>query len=231
MRFSDGLGGMLPTKWVLQTLEEEGKLKDVDMYLFKVLCERLGYWLYSCGKEISVSVNVCPDCLNDLKFPYAYASIMKEYGIPPQLVEVEFLENATLNHTQLIKKLAKSLKNYGICCSLDDFGSGYSSFQVLANVEVDELKIDRSLFTDPENKREQIVVRHIIAAAKELGAKTVAEGVESPEYAKMLRGAGCDYVQGYAFYRPMSTKEFERRFVLSDETANINYPSSYQCHI
>ena len=92
---------------------------------------------------------------------------------------------------------------------------------MLTHSEIGVLKIDRSLFQQEGNGRERTILRHIIATARELGMRTVAEGVESRSYVEYLRSLGCDFIQGYVFYRPMPVEEFEERFLRRGETVPL----------
>ncbi|WP_306817519.1 EAL domain-containing protein [Murimonas intestini] len=114
------------------------------------------------------------------------------------------------------------LKDFGFSCSLDDFGNGYSSFSVLTNTDLTVMKIDRSLFRDVSNPRERILLSHILQTANELNLETVAEGVEDRQYIDFLRKLGCDYVQGFVFYRPMPAEEFEERFLIRNEKIDLD---------
>ena len=116
-----------------------------------------------------------------------------------------------------VKRVVTEIKDFGFSCSLDDFGSGYSSFSVLTNVDLSTLKIDRSLFMNENDTREQIIIRNILKTAQALHMKSVAEGVETRGYVDFLRELGCDYVQGYVYYKPMPAEEFEERFLVNGE--------------
>ena len=101
------------------------------------------------------------------------------------------------------------IRDRGFICALDDFGSGYSSLNLLKNLPIDVLKLDVLFFRQSLDKqRERIVVRHIINMAKELQIRVIAEGVEEQESLKFLRNAGCDTVQGYIFAKPMPIEDF-----------------------
>ena len=104
----------------------------------------------------------------------------------------------------------RKLQSKGFICSLDDFGSGYRSLNLLKNLPIDVLKLDIMFFHKSEDsEKERIVVSNFIHMAKELRIKTIAEGVESVENVDFLRSCGCDVVQGYAFFKPMPLEDFE----------------------
>lgn len=136
---------------------------------------------------------------------------------PKDCIEFELLESIVLNQVDRVKEVVSEIKDFGFSCSLDDFGSGYSSFSVLTNSDISTLKIDRSLFRNVTDSREKILLRHVLQTAQELHMKTVAEGVETQEYVEFLKELDCDYVQGYVYYRPMPPEEFEERFLIRNE--------------
>ena len=150
-----------------------------------------------------------------------YKQVYEKVPCPKDCIEFELLESIVLNQIDLVQVVIGQLRDYGFSCSLDDFGSGYSSFSVLTNTELKTLKIDRSLFRNYSDPRERILVRHIVETAKALDLKTVAEGIETKEYVEFLKKLGCDYIQGFIFYKPMPVDEFEKRFLIDCERAEV----------
>lgn len=111
---------------------------------------------------------------------------------------------------ELLKKTVLAIHEAGYLCSMDDFGSGYSSLSLLKEVPVDILKLDRTFFDDAANTRSDRVVEHVIALAKDLHMQTIAEGIETMEQVEQLRGMQCDLIQGYVFYKPMDIASFQQ---------------------
>lgn len=126
-----------------------------------------------------------------------------------------------MNQVERVNTVVNQLKEFGFGCSLDDFGSGYSSYSVLTNTKLGALKIDRSLFQNESDPRERVLVRHIVEMAKELDMKVIAEGVETEGYVEYLKKLHCDYIQGFIFYKPMPVEEFEERFLINNERAKL----------
>ena len=151
-----------------------------------------------------------------------FSTLYDRSPCPKDCVEFELLESIVLNQVDRVKEVVGQLKDFGFSCSLDDFGSGYSSFSVLTNTDLTVMKIDRSLFRDVSNPRERILLSHILQTANELNLETVAEGVEDRQYIDFLRELGCDYVQGFVFYRPMPAEEFEERFLIRNEKIDLD---------
>ena len=173
------------------------------------------------GKKIRISVNLSSDMFNYRYFFKYYEEVYEKFPCPKDCIEFELLESIVLNQVDQVQNVVEQLRRFGFSCSLDDFGSGYSSFSVLTNTQLEALKIDRSLFRNENDPRERVLIRHILESAKELKLKTVAEGVETRGYVEYLKSLGCDYVQGYVFYRPMPVEEFEERFLKNGERARV----------
>ena len=123
---------------------------------------------------------------------------------------MEFTESIAFDNTALLLQTVARLKKAGFSCSIDDFGKGYSSLGLLKNLPIDVLKID-SLFFDegPDRNKDMALVEGIIDMVKKFDIRTVAEGIESMDQVEYLKQIGCDYVQGYVFYRPMPQSDYE----------------------
>ena len=156
-----------------------------------------------------MSFNITNTSLFDEDFLHDYLDIYSKYQISEQLIEFEFMENIRFDYYDQVKEMIVAFKKRGFTCSLDDFGSGYSSFNILLENLVDVLKIDKMFFDKPLNHKHQEVITHIVNMAHTLGMKVLAEGIETKEYVDFLKSIGCDYVQGYYYYRPMPLHEFQ----------------------
>ena len=221
VRWIDPQKGMIPVAEFLPELEKNGFIGDLDLYLFERVCKHIRRWLEVYGKKIRISVNLSSDMFNYRYFFKYYEEVYEKFPCPKDCIEFELLESIVLNQVDQVQKVVEQLRRFGFSCSLDDFGSGYSSFSVLTNTQLEALKIDRSLFRNENDPRERVLIRHILESAKELKLKTVAEGVETRGYVEYLKSLGCDYVQGYVFYRPMPVEEFEERFLKNGERARV----------
>lgn len=221
MRWQDPERGMIPPSEFLPVLEESGVIDLADLCLFEQCCKTIDRWTAAYGKQIQISVNLSASMFNYEYFMEQYQEARRNYSTPAGCLQFELLESIVLNQTDRVRTVVDELKRCGFSCALDDFGSGYSSYGVLANSEISVLKIDRSLFRREGDPRERTIIRHIVETAHELGMRTVAEGVETPGYVEFLRDLGCDYVQGFVFYRPMPVDEFEERFLRRGERAKL----------
>jgi EAL domain-containing protein (putative c-di-GMP-specific phosphodiesterase class I) len=144
-----------------------------------------------------------PDLLDDI------ATVLKNTGMAPHLLELEITEGMVVqNPTQAIKLLT-AIKALGVRLAIDDFGTGYSSLGQLKNFPIDTLKVDRSFIRDiATNAGDKAITEAIIAMGKTLSLTVVAEGVETLEQETFLRGQACDEMQGYYFSRPIPADEF-----------------------
>ena len=138
-----------------------------------------------------------------------YEAIQKTYGVASHLLEFELTETVVFENLELLKNVIAQIHAAGFQCSMDDFGSGYSSLNVLKEIPVDILKLDGAFFDKEGDPRGNDVVETAIELARKLGMKTVAEGVETFTQVEFLRNADCDMVQGYVFSKPLSIENFE----------------------
>ena len=141
-----------------------------------------------------------------------YEVIRAKYDVPVEYIEFELTETLVFGDPELFVGVINELHEHGYRCSLDDFGSGYSSLNMLKDIDIDVMKLDRAFFLagDDTECREWYVIESVIDLAKRLEVETVAEGVEEPGQVERLRAMNCDLLQGYVFSRPVPQPEFER---------------------
>lgn len=210
--------GLISPRLFIDLFEKNGFIVDLDRFTFDRVCRFyketvLGGGLPAC----IISVNVSRLGLMRPDFIKAYTEIRDSYGIPAGCIELELTESLIFGDYKLFTTIVTECKRNGFLCSIDDFGTGYSSLNMLKSIYVDALKLDKQFFRHSEDpERGQKLVKNIIAMAKDLHIKTVAEGIEEESQVEQLRAAGCDAIQGFVFARPMSMKDFEA-FVKSRE--------------
>lgn len=203
-------GKVIPPDRFIPVFEQKFMINRLDRYVFEEVCRWLRHLIDTGKKALPVSVNVSRLQFYDHEFVTRYVEIRDKYRIPPNLLEIEFTESIVIDNANLLQEVVKQLKKAGFSCTIDDFGKGYSSLSLLKTLPVDVLKLDKFFFDGGEDKkRDQAVVQGIIDMVSKFDIRTVAEGVEDPEQVEFLKQAGCDYVQGYVFYRPMPEKDFE----------------------
>lgn len=203
--------GILPPLEFIPILERNGKIRELEHYVFEIVCG----WLKSQkdeGKDLfPISVNLSRSHFEDDDFLDAYMELVKIYEVEPSLIQFEITETIFMDesHIQKIKAGIEKIHAYGFGCALDDFGVGYSSLIFLKEIAIDVLKLDRSFFLDLANQRARTVISSIAELAEKLNIQTVAEGIETEEQMRYLPQIHCDVVQGYYFSKPLSIREFE----------------------
>lgn len=202
--------GIIPPNVFIPVFEETGLVVDLDRYMFWQVCRWYSNYLKTGRPLLNISINVSRLGIFRKDFLEYYTSVKEEHGIPDGVLELEFTETVVLDDDQAFQELVNTLRQRGFVCSLDDFGAGYSSLNMLKNLPINVLKLDVLFFRKSQDaQRDHIVVSNIIHMARQLNINTTAEGVESPELVEFLRGVGCDMVQGYVFSKPMPMADFD----------------------
>lgn len=201
----------LTTQDFITIAEESGIIVDIGAWVLEEACRTIKRWSVRFG-PIPISINVSARQLQEPDFVIRVLSIIKEYDIDPQLIELEITETVLLEALDDSFMVLGDLRKAGITISIDDFGTGYSSLAYLTRLPVDTLKIDRSFISG--HQRSKAVLEMIVAMAKTLQLKTVAEGVETEGQLDWLTYEGCDYIQGYFISRPISAIDFENQFLM-----------------
>lgn len=204
-------GAVVPPDHFIPVFERKLMIGQLDQYVMEEVCRWLRSRLDAGKPAPPVSVNVSRLQFYDEGFVARYVEIRDKYRIPPELVEIELTESIVLDNAELLLTTVRALKRAGFSCSIDDFGKGYSSLSLLKDLPVDILKIDSFFFDDQtDQKREWAIIQGIVEMVHKFGVHTVAEGIETEEQVARLRELGCDYVQGYYFYRPMPQVKYEQ---------------------
>lgn len=212
VRWQDPERGLVPPAEFIPILEKNGFIIKLDLYVFEQVCKVLKRWMQQGIPLVSISVNLSRAHLYDPKFLEPYQKIQEEYGVPAHLLEFELTETLVFENMETLVEMIGQIHKAGFTCSMDDFGSGYSSLNLLKDVPVDALKLDRAFFRSQstENSCGEAVLESVIELAGKLHMTTIAEGVELESQVQFLRRAGCDMVQGFVFSKPLSVEEFEQ---------------------
>lgn len=203
--------GLVSPAEFIPLFEKSGFVVELDRYIFEEACRWYSGYLAAGHTPIYLSVNVSRlDFLRD-DFVEHYTFIKNKYHIPDGLLELELTESLAVEDYVMHEDLTQKLQQNGFFCSIDDFGSGYSSLNVLKNLPVNTIKLDAVFFRGSKDiERERIVIAYFISMAAALGMRTVAEGVETVAQVDFLRRVGCDVVQGYIFSKPLPREDFEK---------------------
>lgn len=196
--------------------EKSGFCMKLDMYMFEQACLQIRKWMDQGIEPIGISVNQSKLLFYESDYVERLNAIVQKYQVPAHLLTLEILEDLVINNVDEVNEKIEQLHQIGFKVSMDDFGSGYSSLNILGKIDIDELKIDRIFLQeilDGKNKKAQIILEEIIKLTKILSISTVVEGIETKEYHDFVKSLGCHYGQGYYYDRPISQQEFEIRYM------------------
>ncbi len=210
--------GIIPPSNYIPLFEQNGFILELDNCIWRQACAFLSERKKTCKKMFPISVNVSRIHMNDDLFVDELVSLVQEYEIEPAYLELEVTESACLEDESRFKEILEKLSKNGFTISIDDFGTGYSSLNMLRELSVNILKMDRGFIKDTiSDKKGQIIVQNIIHMAKELNMAIVAEGIETEEQAEFLRNIGCDIAQGFLYGKPSDLKTFAEQFLKESE--------------
>lgn len=214
--------GMVPPSEFIPVLEANGFITNLDLYAWELVCSHVSEWISKGYRAIPISVNVSRIDIYALDVVQVFENLIEKYNLEPRLIEIEITESAYVENYDVISGTVNDLRHAGFTVLMDDFGSGYSSLNMLRDVNVDVLKIDMKFLDMTENSfsRGVGILEAIVKMARLMRLRLIAEGVESKEQAEFLINIGCMYAQGYYYYRPMPREELEE--LLIDEK-NIDF--------
>ena len=204
-------GRMISPGEFIPVFERNGFILKLDQYVWEKTCQLLAGWRDEGRKIFPVSVNISRVSLYNPKIVDVICGLTEKYNIPPEWLQLELTESAYTGNPKAIKEMMEQLQKKGFSILMDDFGSGYSSLNVLKDIAVDVLKIDmKFLDGSGDDGRSENILASVVRMAKWLNMPVVAEGAERKEQVSFLHSIGCEYVQGYYFARPMPVKEYEK---------------------
>ncbi len=201
--------GILNPSSFVPVLEETGYLYKLDKYIWTLAAKTLAKW-QKLGLNHYIAVNISARDFYHVDIYKVFTSLINEYEIDPSLLRLEITETVLMHDLYMHKKILSQLQEAGFIIEMDDFGSGYSSLNMLKNVNIDVLKIDMTFLQQTKNEeRSKTILRSIVKMVKELNIKVIAEGVEEPAQAEYLKALGCDVFQGFLYSKPVSVRDFE----------------------
>lgn len=211
VRWRDRERGLIAPAVFIPVFEKNGFIVRLDIHVFREVCRTLADWLARGIPAIPVSVNVSRVHFTDPKFVDEYAAICDEYGVPHSLIEIEVTETIVFDDPDKFKKVVANIHAHGFSCSMDDFGSGYSSLNVLKDIDVDTIKLDQHFFSsiDMTDEKECSIIETMVDLAQKLHIRSLAEGVETREQKEFLRRIKCNQAQGFFYSRPIPISDFE----------------------
>ena len=206
-------GHILTSEEFVPAIEHGGMMMDLDMFVLDKVCESYADWERRGISFDSVSINLSKNAIYDKNAVRRIREVIEKYQVPPQKITIEITEALETNEIAFILQFLEKVKLLGCKVSLDDFGTGHSSLEVLKKFDFDEIKLDCSYIENMEEytQKERIVFDALIRLLKELKIPIVAECVENDEQLEYLKDIGSDIlVQGNYFYRPLPKEEFEK---------------------
>ena len=211
LRWHDPELGLVPPSEFIPIAEETGLIVPIGTWVVRTACEQAREWQDRGFRSIRIAVNVSVHQLSHGNWAETVFATLQETGLSSELLELEITETAIMREDPVIMSTFASLEQRGLSIVLDDFGTGYSSLSYLRRFPIHGVKIDRSFVSEiTQNEEDAAITMAILAMARSLNLRVVAEGVETQEQATFLRARGCDELQGYLISRPVPPGEFQR---------------------
>ena len=203
--------GFLAPYRFIPILEKNGMIVKVDEHIWEEACRILSSWKGTQKEMLHLSVNISPKDFYFIDIYETFTKLVEKYGLNPGRLHLEITETVVMNDASENIRTINRLREYGFIVEMDDFGSGYSSLNLLRDMPVDVLKIDMAFLgktTHP--KKAETILNNIIELAHQLNMISIAEGIELKNQLDMLKQMGCNVFQGYYFAKPMPLQDFEK---------------------
>ncbi|MBQ7990438.1 MAG: EAL domain-containing protein [Oscillospiraceae bacterium] len=198
----------------IPALERSMDICKLDFYMLDHVCRDIRRWLDEGRKVVRISVNLSRKNMMDMSLLTHIIEIIDRNKVPHKYIEIELTETTTDVEFKDLKRVVSGLQQSGIYTSVDDFGIGYSSLNLLKEIPWDVLKVDRSFLPEKgsgDEQRRAVMFKYVVSMAKELGLECIAEGVETEHQVQILRDNCCELAQGFFFDRPLPVEEFEKK--------------------
>lgn len=208
-------GQLVPPGEFIPVLEQGLDICRLDFYMLDTVCRDIRRWLDNGKRAVRVSVNFSRRHLSDMDLLKHIIEIIDRNRIPHEYIEIELTETTTDVEFKDLKRIIKGLQKEGISTSVDDFGIGYSSLNLIKELPWNVLKLDKKLLPDQGDEnpvQKGVMFKYVVAMAQEMGLECIAEGVETAEQVQLLVDHRCNLAQGFYFDRPLAVEEFETRF-------------------
>jgi diguanylate cyclase (GGDEF)-like protein len=216
-------GKIIPPCEFIPILEYNTDICQLDFYMLDHVCKDIRRWLDEGKKVVRVSVNLSRKHMMDVDLIERIIKIVDSNNVPHKYIEIELTETTTDVEFRDLKRVVSSLQQAGICTSVDDFGMGYSSLNLIREIPWNVLKVDRSFLPvddDNESSTRSVMFKYVVGMANELGLECIAEGVETYKQVNILLNNNCLFAQGFLFDKPLPLNEFEDR--LEKHKYNVN---------
>ena len=215
-RWNHPKNGMISPADFIPVFEQNGFIVKLDKFIWEEACMQIRSWIDDGIPPVPISVNISREYINTFDIISALQTLIRKYDIPISLLELEITESID---NVGVEEIVKKMKSAGFKMLMDDFGSGYSSLNMLKSTPFDVLKIDKSFLDEfMESSRGRKIIEHTISMSRDIGLDIVAEGVETVEQAMFLSQCGCDSAQGFYYSKPLPAAEFDKRL------REVNHP-------
>lgn len=202
--------GMISPADFVPLFEKNGFIIRLDRFIWEEACRKIRGWIDRGIAPVPISVNISREYLHSFDVVEYIDRLVQKYDIPKEFLELEITESA---ESSGVESVVGRLKDAGFKMLMDDFGSGYSSLNMLKTTKFDVLKIDRDFLSEfMESDRGRKIIAHTISMSHDIGLDIIAEGVETKEQARFLSVCGCDAAQGFLYSKPLSQKDFDEQF-------------------
>ena len=207
-------GQIVPPNDFLPVLEKEASICKLDFYVFHRVCEDIHSWIQAGYEPVRVSSNFSRLHLRNPHLTEDILNTMKEFDIDSKYIEIELTEASDFEDKVAMQQFVDGLRQHGITVSIDDFGTGYSTFNAIKDLNVNVIKLDKSLLDHiggENTHHDEVVIRNMVNMINELNLEVVAEGVENTKQLDFLQHAKCSTIQGFLFDKPLTKEDFEKR--------------------
>lgn len=205
---------IVPPDEFIPVLEQSKDICDLDFYMLDHVCADIRRWMDEGWRVVKVSVNLSRCHLGNSHLLQSILDIIDSHNVPHEYIEIELTETTTDVSFNDLKDMVNGLREHGISTSVDDFGVGYSSFNLIREIPWNVIKIDKSFLHGEGNElsgKNRAMLKYVIAIAQEMGMVTICEGVETIEQVKLLKEFGCFMAQGFYFDKPLPRERFEEK--------------------
>ncbi|MCR5626846.1 MAG: bifunctional diguanylate cyclase/phosphodiesterase [Lachnospiraceae bacterium] len=205
--------GLIPPGKFIGILENANIIHHMDKYIWEQAASQLSVWKGTHYDKMKLSVNISPKDIYYLDIEKIFSDIIDKYRLSPDKINLEITESAVISNPEKSIDLVRQLRKRGFTVEIDDFGSGYSSLNLLKDIDANILKIDMGFLRKSDhNERAEIILSHIIHMAEDLKMEVITEGVETKDQLDMLSRLGCKMFQGYYFSKPIPVPDFENKY-------------------
>ena len=207
-------GKVIPPLDFIPVLEQTSEICKLDFYVLDMVCGYIRKWLDEGHRVVRTSVNFSRKHMINEHLLDNILEIVDRHNVPHEYIEIELTETTTDVEFRDLQRIVSGLQEKHICTSVDDFGMGYSSLNLIRVIPWNVLKVDRSFLPTDDERTDSvrnIMFKNVVAMAREMGLETIAEGVETLAQLEILRDNKCELAQGYLFDKPLPVEEFEKR--------------------